>query len=52
MAKKSFQKWTGMAKKLVKLLFVKDQGLISRTILEQFGLVFLVVQSEMSTVVR
>ena len=37
--------------KLVKSLFVKDQGSISRTILEQFGLDFLVVKSEMSTVV-
>ena len=42
--------WNG--KKLVKSLFVKDQGSISRTILEQFVLFFLVVQSEMSTVVR
>ena len=42
--------WNG--EKLVKSLFVKDQGSISRTMLGQFDLVFLVVQSEMSTVVR
>ena len=38
--------------KIVRITLFEDQVLIPRAFLEQFVLVFLVVQSEMSTVVR
>ena len=45
-------KWSEMARKLERPLLVKDQGSISRTMLGQLDLVFLLAQSERSTVVR